>query len=102
MAIKLNFTSKSGAHSGQVTLEAVSWAFLFFKNTKVTKSGSYVNYLYQNNHLVAELAYWKGTFIKARTYNHDGCMVHQYNDRNINIEDQTFQDWEEETKWYVD
>lgn len=29
-------------------------------------------------------------------------MVHQYNDRNINIEDQTFQDWEEETKWYVD
>ena len=66
------------------------------------KSGSYVNYLYQNDHLVAELAYWKGTFIKARTYNHDGCMVRQYNDRNINIEDQTFQDWEEEPKWYVD
>lgn len=65
------------------------------------KSGSYVNYLYQGDHLVAELAYWKGTFIKARTYNHDGSMVHQYNDRNINVEDLTFQDWEEETKWYV-
>lgn len=66
------------------------------------KSGSYVNYLYQGDHLVAELAYWKGTFIKARTYNHNGSMVHQYNDRTINVEDQTFQDWEEETKWYVD
>lgn len=66
------------------------------------KSGSYVNYLYQGDHLVAELAYWKGAFIKARTYNHDGSMVHQYNDRNINVEDLTFQDWEEETKWYVD
>lgn len=66
------------------------------------KSGSYVNYLYQGDHLVAELAYWKGTFIKARTYNHDGSMVHQYNDMNINVEDLTFQDWEEETKWYVD
>ena len=66
------------------------------------KSGSYVNYLYQGDHLVAELAYWKGTFIKARTYNHDGSMVHQYNERNINVEDLTFQDWEEETKWYVD
>lgn len=66
------------------------------------KSGSYVNYLYQGDHLVAELAYWKGTFIKARTYNHDGSMVHQYNDRNINVEDLTFQDWEEKTKWYVD
>lgn len=65
------------------------------------KSGSYVNYLYQGDHLVAELAYWKGTFIKARTYNHDGSMVHQYNDRNINVEDLTFQDWEKETKWYV-
>ncbi|WP_418868515.1 hypothetical protein [Segatella hominis] len=65
------------------------------------KNGSYVNYLYQGDHLVAELAYWKGTFIKARTYNHDGSMVHQYNDRNINVEDLTFQDWEEETKWYV-
>ena len=66
------------------------------------KSGSYVNYLYQGDHLVAELAYWNGTFIKARTYNHNGSMVHQYNDRTINVEDQTFQDWEEETKWYVD
>ena len=66
------------------------------------KSGSYVNYLYQGDHLVAELAYWKGTFIKARTYNHDGSMVHQYNDRNINVEDLTFQDWEEGTKGYGD
>lgn len=66
------------------------------------KNGSYVNYLYQNDHLVAELAYWKGTFIKARTYNHYGSMVNQYNDRNINIEDQTFEDWEKEPKWYLD
>lgn len=66
------------------------------------KSGSYVNYLYQDDRLVAELAYWKGTFIKARTYNHYGCMVRQYNDRNIHIEDQAFEDWEEVPKWYVD
>lgn len=66
------------------------------------KSGSYVNYLYQDDHLVAELAYWKGTFIKVRTYNHYGCMVHQYNDRNIHIEDQVFEDWSETPMWYVD
>lgn len=66
------------------------------------KSGSYVNYLYQDDHLVAELAYWRGTFIKARTYNRYGCMVRQYNDRSIHIENQVFEDWEEVPKWYVD
>lgn len=65
------------------------------------KSGSYVNYLYQDNHLIAELAYWKGTFIKARTYNRYGSLVAKYDDRSINIEEQTFWDFTEESKWYV-
>ena len=65
------------------------------------KSGSYVNYLYQDNHLLAELAYWKGTFIKARTYNRYGSLVAKYEDRSINIEEQTFWDFTEEPKWYV-
>ena len=65
------------------------------------KSGSYVNYLYQDNHLIAELAYWKGTYIKARTYNRYGSIVRQYEDRSINIEEQAFWDFTEEPKWYV-
>ena len=64
--------------------------------------GSSVNYLYMDNHLIAEKAYWKGTFIKARTYNHRGCMVETYTDRNINLLDQTFYDFTDTPRWYVD
>ena len=64
--------------------------------------GSSVNYLYMDNHLIAEKAYWKGTFIKARTYNHRGCMVAKYDDRNINLLDQTFYDYSETPRWYID
>ena len=64
--------------------------------------GSSVNYLYMDNHLIAEKAYWKGTFIKARTYNHRGCMVETYTDRNINLLDQTFYDFTDSPRWYVD
>lgn len=64
--------------------------------------GSSVNYLYMDNHLIAEKAYWKGTFIKARTYNHMGCMVKTYTDRNINLLDQTFYDFTDTSRWYVD
>ena len=64
--------------------------------------GSSVNYLYFDNHLIAEKAYWKGTFIKARTYNHMGCMVEKYTDRNINLLEQTFYDFSETPMWYVD
>ena len=64
--------------------------------------GSSVNYLYMDNHLIAEKAYWKGTFIKARTYNDMGCMVETYTDRNINLLDQTFYDFSGSSLWYVD
>ena len=64
--------------------------------------GSSVNYLYMDNHLIAEKAYWKGTFIKARTYNYRGCMVETYTDRNINLLDQTYYDFSDSPRWYVD
>lgn len=64
--------------------------------------GSYVNYLYSNNKIIAELAYWKGTFIKARTYNRMGVMVKEYSDRDMNVLDQCFYDWSETPKWYVE
>ena len=64
--------------------------------------GSSVNYLYMDNHLIAEKAYWKGTFIKARTYNYMGCMVETYTDRNINLLDQTFYDFTDTPRWYID
>ena len=63
--------------------------------------GSSVNYLYMDNHLIAEKAYWKGTFIKARTYNYMGCMVETYTDRNINLLDQTFYDFTDTPRWYI-
>lgn len=63
--------------------------------------GSSVNYLYMDNHLIAEKAYWKGTFIKARTYNDMGCMVETYTDRNINLLDQTFYDFTDTPRWYI-
>ena len=64
--------------------------------------GSSVNYLYMDNHLIAEKAYWKGTFIKARTYNDMGCMVETYTDRNINLLDQTLYDFTDSPRWYID
>ena len=64
--------------------------------------GSYVNYLYCGDNLIAEQAYWKGVFIKARTYNSNGVMVRQYNDRNIDLNTVTFYDYDEEPKWYVE
>lgn len=64
--------------------------------------GSYVNYLYCGDNLIAELAYWKGVFIKARTYNSNGVMVRQYNDRNIDLNNVTYYDYDEEPKWYVE
>ena len=63
--------------------------------------GSSVNYLYMDNHLIDEKDYWKGTFIKARTYDHRGCMVETYTDRNINLLDQTFYDFTDTPRWYI-
>jgi len=64
--------------------------------------GSYVNYLYCDGKLIAELAYWKGVFIKARTYNRRGVMVNMYDDRDIDITEQTYNDYWHEPKWYID
>lgn len=66
------------------------------------KNGSYVNYLYCNGKLIAELAYWKGVFIKARTYNREGVMVGMYADRSIDIMKQTYGDYWTTPMWYVD
>lgn len=75
--------------------------FVLVKRTD-KKDGSYVNYLFCNDRLVAELAYWKDTFIKARTYNRLGQMVNIYDQRDLDIINQTFYDWTESTLWYVD
>ena len=64
--------------------------------------GSYVNYLYCDGKLIAELAYWKGVFIKARTYNKRGVMVDTYSDRNMDVAEQAYEDFRDEKKWYVD
>ena len=64
--------------------------------------GSYVNYLYYNGKLLAELAYWKGVFIKARTYNKRGVMVDTYSDRSMDVAEQAYEDFWDERKWYVD
>lgn len=64
--------------------------------------GSYVNYMYCDGNLIAELAYWKGVFIKARTYNEKGVMVSLYTDRAIDVANQAFYDQETAPVWYVD
>lgn len=65
-------------------------------------SGSHVDYLYESGRLIAELAYWKTTFIKARTYNRHGIMVKKYDNRNVNIEEQAFYDKDIDPLWYAD
>lgn len=75
----------------------------FFVSVEYTKSseGSYVNYLYRNGKLMAELAYWKGVFIKARTYNKKGVMVDMYTDRNIDVAYQAYEDYCTDPIWYI-
>lgn len=76
--------------------------FVVLENTECV-DGSYVNYMYCGNDLIAELAYWKGVFIKTRTYNNKGIMVKQYNNRDINLNHTTYYDfWTEEPKWYIE
>lgn len=65
-------------------------------------NGSYVNYLYCDGKLIAELAYWKGVFIKARTYNRRGVMVDMYTDRSIDVAEQAYDDFWSTPIWYVD
>lgn len=65
-------------------------------------NGSYVNYMYCDGKLIAELAYWKGVFIKARTYNNKGIMVNTYTDRSIDVAEQAYEDYWKNPKWYVD
>lgn len=65
-------------------------------------SGSSVDYLYADGKLAAELAYWKGTFIKTRTYNRYGQMVKVYDDRSIDVKEHVFYDDFENVRWYVD
>lgn len=64
--------------------------------------GSYVNYLYYNGKLIAEMAYWKGVFIKARTYNSRGVMVNMYTDRNLDVVEQAYIDYWDTPMWYID
>lgn len=86
----------SDLHGGDIDF------FIVLEKTK-NIDGSYVNYMYCGNDLIAELAYWKGVFIKARTYNNKGVMVKQYNDRNIDLNHTTYDDfWTENPQWYVE
>ncbi len=65
--------------------------------------GSYVDYLFYEGKLIAELAYWKGVFIKARTYNQRGVMVNMYSDRDIDIVAKAYEDYmTDNPMWYVD
>lgn len=77
----------------------ISFFVLLYKEKK---DGSYVNYLYCNNKLIAELAYWNGTFIKARTYNYLGGLVDMYTDRDIEVENQAFYDFYIIPRWYLE
>jgi len=74
--------------------------FVLLENIKDT-DGSYVNYLYCNNRLVAEYVYWKDNFIKARTYNQFGAAVSEYSDREMDVMLQAYYDQWESTKWYI-
>ena len=74
----------------------------FVKLECLDKEGSYVDYLYADNKLIAELAHWNGKLIKFRTYNNRGALVNQYSDRNLDVLDQAFYDYNETTKWYID
>lgn len=74
--------------------------FVTFKSTDHT--GSSVDYLYADGRLVAELAYWRGTFIKLRTYNIYGMLVGVYNNRNIDVKQQVIDDSYEMPQWYVE
>lgn len=68
-------------------------------------SGSFLEYLYVGNRLVAELAYWKDTLIRMRTYNHLGAYVktYSYQDTDIDIFSICYEDFEslQNTYWYV-
>lgn len=64
--------------------------------------GSSQNYLYANGRLAAELAFWKGTFIKLRTYNKFGQMVGIYDDRGIDVKTQVCEDEWTRPQWYVE
>lgn len=76
-------------------------SFVLLEKYKDIK-GSHVNWLYLNGKLLAEMAYWDGVFIKARTYNRSGSMVSVYADRNVDLWDQTYYDYTESPMWYVE
>ena len=63
--------------------------------------GSSLAYLYADGQLVAELAYWKGTFIKTRTYNRYGQMIAVYNDREADPKSTAWYDRDMQTEWYA-
>lgn len=68
-------------------------------------SGSSLKYLYVDNRLAAELAYWKDTLIRMRTYNHLGAYVrtYSYQDTDIDIFGICYEDFVslQNTYWYV-
>lgn len=66
------------------------------------RDGSTVDYLYKDGKLLAEMAYWNGKFIKLRTYNHQGSMVGLYKDRDIDILNQAYEDYDVSPAWYVE
>lgn len=67
---------------------------------------STVDYLYVDDHLVAEKAYWNGVFIKARYYDSRGCFDGIYDDRNADVLNEAFWHYIGERTadkpWYID
>jgi hypothetical protein len=74
--------------------------FVMVENVRNTK-GSYVNYLYLDGKLIAELAYRDGVFIKARTYNNMGVMVNVYTDSSVDVVEKAYNDFWKMPTWYV-
>lgn len=60
-------------------------AFFVLLEAKNKENCSSVDYLYADDHLVAELAYWNGVFIKALYYNQEGHFDGISEDRSTDV-----------------
>jgi hypothetical protein len=81
-------------------------AFMVLLEEQDKEGRSTVDYLYVDDHLVAEKAYWNGVFIKALYYDGQGHFDGIYEDRDADVFNEAF--WHyigertEDTPWYLD
>lgn len=71
----------------------------FVMMESVDKVGDYVNYLYKEDKLVAELLYSNVFLQKARTYNRHGAMVQVYEHVDADFLTNAFYDYSTTSKW---